>query len=66
MNSQIQNKKHAEQTEENTFKIITTHASYEQQVFPLTPPYFLEKGVLKLDIYWQNLQASYLIFMQLL
>lgn len=47
MNSQIQNKTHAEQTVENTFKVIRTHASYEQQVFPLIPPYFIEHVVWK-------------------
>lgn len=45
MNSQIQNKKHAEQTGENTCKLIRTHASYEQQVFPLSPSYFTEHVV---------------------
>lgn len=47
MNSQIQNKKHAEETGENTCKLIRTHASYEQQVFPLSPSYFTEHVVWK-------------------
>lgn len=41
MNSQIQNKKYAEQTGQNMFKVIRTHVSYEQQVFPLILPYFI-------------------------
>lgn len=58
MNNQIQNKNHAEQTEENTAKVIRTHASYEQQVFPLTPPYFLEYVVWKGSLEIRHLPAE--------
>lgn len=45
MSSQIQNKNHAEQTGENTCKVIRIYSSYEQHVFPLIPPYFIEHVV---------------------
>lgn len=47
MNSQIQNKNHAEQTGENTCKVIRIHSSYEQHFSPLIPPYFIEHVVWK-------------------
>lgn len=42
MKSHLQDKTHAEPTGENMFKVITTRASYEKQIFPFIPPYFIE------------------------